>query len=377
MAKTRKSKKILSAIAAYAVLIVCSGCFGYFGAEFIDTQLGGERFFLHIGLAFIGVILAYIVQIILHEGGHLVFGLMSGYEFVSFNVLGLIWQKGPDGKLRLGRMQIAGAGGQCLMAPPQYNDGHFPFTLYNLGGVLMNLISALICALVMALVPAGWLTILLGTQVFVAVFFGLLNGLPLPVAAIQNDGKNLLCIRRDATARWAFWVQMSIAAELARGVRIKAMPDEWFTPMPEDKLDNPIISSIPVMNTSRLMDKLDLAGAEEAIRALLSREKGVLPLHRMIMSCDGAVCELIAGRPADLTESLSSKENQQLMKAMKTNPSILRTEYALALLKDRDTDKAEKCLATFDTAAKNHPHPQEIEGEREILAAIQRAANRS
>lgn len=370
----RKKKKHLGGIITYIVLLIFCGCLGFFGADYINTHLGGEDFFLQLFIILGGLYLAFFTQIILHEAGHLIFGLATGYRFVSFMAFGVIWTKGADGKLRMGRMQIAGAGGQCLMAPPAYHDGDFPFVLYNLGGVLANLITAGLFALLAWLIPVGWVQLLLVMQVLVGVFSAILNGLPIPTEAIQNDSKNLLCIRKDEVARRAFWVQMSLAAASAQGVRLKDMPEDWFAPLPEDKMDNAIVSAVAVLNTSRLMDKLDFEGAEAEIRRLLAREKGVLGLHKMTMGCDGAVCELIAGRPGELTEGLTTKENQQMIKAMKAHPAILRTQYAIALLKEKDTAKAEKLLADFNAAAKKHPNPQEIVGEREILAAIQEAA---
>lgn len=371
-----KAKKMnIAGIVGMIAAMLFGAAIGVFGAQFIDSMTGGSDalFFLYLGLMLLGLILAFFVQIIVHEGGHLLFGLLSGYRFVSFNILGFIWQRGANGKLRVGRMQIAGAGGQCLMAPPEYNGGDFPFTLYNLGGVLMNLFSAVLFGLLAWLIPAAPVRILLVTQAVVGVFGALTNGLPIPVAALQNDGKNLLCIRRDIHARRAFWVQMAIAAETARGTRMKSMPEEWFVPFPEEAMDNPIVCAVAVMNTSRLMDMLDFAAAEREIRALMAREKGVVGLYRMTMGCDGAVCELIAGRPGDLTASLESKDIQQMMAAMKTYPSLIRTRYAIALLKERDGEKAEKLLAEFEQAARKHPNPQEITGERELLLAIQNA----
>lgn len=372
--KQGKKKVNWGGMLSGAIMMITCGAIGFFGGEFIDSHLGDEHFGLNLAIMLGGIYLAFFTQIILHEAGHLIFGLATGYRFVSFMAFGFIWTKGADGKLRAGRMQLAGAGGQCLMAPPDYNDGKFPFTLYNLGGVLMNLITAGLFALLAGLIPVAWLQILLIGQVFVGVAFALLNGLPIPVEAVQNDGKNLLCIRKDDVARRAFWVQMSLAAASAKGVRLKDMPEDWFAPLPEDKMDNAIVSAVAVLNTSRLMDKLDFEGAEAEIRRLLAREKGILGLYKMTMGCDGAVCELIAGHPGDLTDGLATKENQQLMKAMKAHPAILRTQYAIALLKEKDAAKAEKLLADFEKAAKKHPNPQEIVGERELIAACQAAA---
>ena len=351
---------------------------GTTGAATIDAMSGGNDalFFAYLGVLMAGLILAFPVQIVLHEGGHLVAGLMSGYSFVSFNILGFIWQKDAEGKLRIGRMQIAGAGGQCLMAPPEYNGGDFPFTLYNLGGPLVNLVFAALFGLLAWLIPSAPLRLLLIPEALVGVMFAILNGLPLPVLHLQNDGTNLLCIRRDAHARRAFWVQMSFAAAAARGVRMKDMPEDWFAPFPDEAMDNPIVCAVAVMNTSRLIDQMDFGAAEEAIRTLLSRQKGVLGLYRASMACDGAVCELIAGRPGAITAILGEQEIQQILTTMKAHPAVLRTQYALALLKDRDADKAQSLLERFNAAARKHPNPQEITGERELLQAIRSAAQK-
>lgn len=374
--KPAKQKLSPAQLIGYALALLTGAAIGFFGMMAVDDLAQGNflLFLAYILVMLLGMVLAYFGQIVLHEGGHMLFGLLTGYRFISFNILGFIWQKGADGKIRTGRMQIASAGGQCLMAPPEDDDGHYPFVLYNLGGVLMNLLSAALFGVLAAVIPLAPVRILLIAQAVVGVALGLLNGLPLPTPALQNDGKNLLCIARDAHARRAFWVQLAMAAEQARGRRLKDMPDKWFAPFPEEKMGNPIVAAIAVLHASRLIDMLDFAQAEREIRSLLARREGLVGLYRMSLACDGAVCELIAGRPGTLTASLDSAQNQQLMKAMPKNPSILRTKYALALLRDRDATKAEEHLALFDTAAIFHPYPQEIEAEREIILAIQNAA---
>lgn len=369
-------KLLLTILGGAAYLIICAGL-GVLLGRYLDTVVGDNDalFFATMLGAFLLLIVAYFLQIIIHEGGHLIFGLLTGYRFVSFNIAGHVWSKGADGKLRHGRVQIAGMGGQCLLAPPDYNGGDYPFTLYNLGGVTMNLIAALVCYLLSVLCPGvPLLHLFLLEMVVVGLFFAATNGIPLPIPSIQNDGSNQLCVMKDLDARRALWVQLSVAAAQAEGKRLKDMPEEWLAPFSDEAMDNPIVCTIAVFAANRLMDQLDFPAAEAAIRTLLARKKGVLGLYRMMLTCDGATCELIAGRPGDLTESLSTKENQQLMKGMKTYPSILRTQYALALLKDRDTAKAEKLLAEFEKSAASYPNPGEMEAEREMLAAIQHAA---
>ena len=70
--------------------------------------------FLWLALA----IVLYILQLILHEAGHYLFGRLTGYTFVSFRIDNYTWIK-ENGKLVLKRFKIPGTGGQCLMMPPK------------------------------------------------------------------------------------------------------------------------------------------------------------------------------------------------------------------------------------------------------------------
>lgn len=369
--KKAPKKQNPAAIVTTLICLLAGAAAGLLGGMFVGDMAGENDtlFFLYLGVLLISLVVAYFAQIIVHEGGHLVCGLMSGYSFVSFNILGFVWQRGEDGKLHLGRMQIAGAGGQCMMAPPEYNGGDFPYMLYNLGGVLANLFSAAVFALLAWLIPLAPVRILLVCLTIVGAILGPMNIIPFANEAIQNDGKNILCIRRSIHARRAFWVQMKLAAEVSRGVRVRDLPAEWFAPFPDAELDNPIVCAIPVLNTSRLMDMQDFPAALEAIRALMARKKGVVGLYRTTMACDGAVCELLSGQPGEFTAMLEEPAHQQIMKAMADNPSILRTQYAIALLRDGDQAKANQLLAAFRKAAANHAYPAEADSEREFLSS--------
>ena len=87
----KKIKKLSPAIIGG----VAGGIGGYFGAEYLTT---GEGSLVDLLVFFVAVILSYYLHIIIHEGGHLVFGLRSGYQFVSFRIGSLILYK-EDGKL--------------------------------------------------------------------------------------------------------------------------------------------------------------------------------------------------------------------------------------------------------------------------------------
>lgn len=152
--KKRKSGQIL--IPACFVLIgaACGILFMKFldGPETAGASRGDK--ILKILVALVSMCAALILQIIIHEAGHLVFGLLTGYRFISFRVSSFMWMKDND-RIRFKRMSIAGTGGQCLMAPPDLKDGKMPVQLYNYGGAIMNLIASVISGGLSLLCPAG------------------------------------------------------------------------------------------------------------------------------------------------------------------------------------------------------------------------------
>ena len=108
-------------------------------------ELPKEQFFAGLIGAYVWLLVANFLQTVIHEAGHLVFGLMSGYQYCSFRIGSFMWIK-QDGKMRVKRFSLAGTGGQCLMAPPDLVDGKMPYVLYNMGGCLANLIVSVIPA---------------------------------------------------------------------------------------------------------------------------------------------------------------------------------------------------------------------------------------
>ena len=80
------------------------GCGVVLTSWFDRCPAGVSRPLWALGLA-AAFLLAILVQITLHEGGHLVCGLRSGYRFCSFRVVSLMLMKADNGRLRLRRLR--------------------------------------------------------------------------------------------------------------------------------------------------------------------------------------------------------------------------------------------------------------------------------
>lgn len=341
-----------------------------------DGAPRGYRSLLFAALV-VGMYAAFLLQTIIHEAGHLVFGLLSGYSFLSFRIGGFAWVK-ADGKVRFARQSIAGTGGQCLMSPPDLNDGSFRTALYNLGGVLMNLISAAIF-LVLSRLCSAWpiVSTLLAFPTVVGVFMAAINGIPLSIGDVDNDGKNTIALARSTAARRSFWVQLKASELTARGVRVKDMPVEWFALPSDADMANSMAASLGPFVASRLMDEHRFAEADALMERLLSIESSMAGLYRQLLVNDRLFVELIGENRPDVVAGMRTDDQERFMAAMRDYPSVLRTEYASALLHERDADKAAQVACSFDKMAAAHPYPSDIVSERELMAIADEAAARA
>lgn len=361
----KKLLKIIGTAIAMIVLCLVGAAFGLLLSLSLFSGLfnGAE-----IIIGILGIMLSLYVSIIVHEGGHLVFGLLSGYGFSSFRIANFMWIK-QDGKIKLRRLSLAGTGGQCLMTPPEEKNGKTPVVLYNLGGVIANILLSVIFGLSCFLI--GELN-LIGLMLFfgalLSFVMALSNGIPMNMGGIANDGMNALHLSNDRVATSAFVNQLRMNAEQAKGIRISRMPDEWFE-LPEDAdMQNVMCASIAVFSASRALDRLDTVEAERQIKTLLDSNYNIIGLHKNLLKCDLVFARLINhGNQAEIS-SLLGMEQLKFMKSMKSYPSVLRTEYAISLIRDLDENKAEKIKAEFEKVAKKYPYPSEIEAERELLA---------
>ncbi len=369
----KKGKKLTGHLLFIAVGVIIGAAIGFMLAAFADRMVSpdagvGEYIFM-VALLLAGFYAAVYLQFVIHEAGHLVCGLLSGYRFSSFRVGSIMWQKDAEtGKLLRKKMSIAGTGGQCLMSPPDLVDGQMPVTLYNLGGVLANVISAVVFWL-LGRVLGGFpvISMLCRLVVIMGLFTAVTNGVPLRIQGMDNDGRNVLSMKKDPAAIRSLWVQLKANEQIARGVRLKDMPEEWFVMPDEASMKNSLVAVMGVFSCNRLMDEQRFEEAEARMERLLQQKNGITALHRNLMVCDLIYCKLLRRDSVEAIDGLMNHQQKQFMKSMKTFPSVIRTDYAYTLLREKDEEKAAKILEQFNKVAKTYPYPSDVESERELL----------
>lgn len=166
----------------------------------------------------------------------------------------------------------------------------------------------------------------------------------------------------------SFWIQLKINEQIASGVRLKDMPDEWFEIPSEESMKNSMTAVIGVFACNRLMDQMKFEEAEQIMEKLLQMDTGIVGIHRNLMVVDRIYCELVRENRQDRLNNMLDKQQKKFMKAMKNFPSVVRTEYAYALLAEKDQTIAVQMKEKFDKMAKKYPYPSEIVAERELMS---------
>ena len=362
MKKKIRWKKLLFQI----VIFLIGGLVGFVSFSHLKHLLFGKNILYLIPVLFV-MGLAVFLQIIVHEAGHLLFGILTGYHFSSFRILSFMWMK-EEGKIRLKRMSIAGTGGQCLLDPPDMKDGKIPVILYNFGGVLLNLFTS-IAAIGLYFV---FRSSLLGASFFMIFLisgfaFALTNGIPIHTDLLDNDGYNGISLSKNKEAMHAFWVQMKVNENLSKGIRLKDLPEQWFEFPTVEQMKNSMICAIGVFACNRLMDQRRFEEAEEKMSLMMESDIALNGIYRSLMMCDRMYIEMISDNNQTLIGKMKTKELEQFMKSMKNFPSIIRTQYMCALFCEQDEKKAEIFKEKFEKTGKKYPYKSEVQSERELM----------
>ncbi|MBE5814936.1 MAG: hypothetical protein E7320_07000 [Clostridiales bacterium] len=377
--QTAKAKK--RATWGQWLMVACYLLFGaFFGILMVQTMdtaslnyaTDGQVLLIWLALL-VGLYVIFFLEIVLHEAGHLVFGLLTGYGFVSFRVGSLMLLKNEQG-WRVRKFRLGGTGGQCLLDPPPIIDGKMPHVLYNLGGVIVNLIAAVVCFGCTFLCEDGTLVhALLVTAACVGLLFALTNGLPVPMEQ-ANDGRNALDLGKEPEALTAFRTQLVVNKLNVNGMRLKDMPAEYFVWPGQESRSNVLIAGIAILCANRLLDGHRFGECAVRLDEMLADEPEKLPgMFRKLLLNDRIYLHLLEGE-SEIAQQLMTKEQLKFMKVMNGQLPIHRTAYAYALLAEGNSANAEWALEEFEKAAKNYPHEQEIASERELIALAQQQA---
>lgn len=312
---------------------------------------------------------AALFHIVIHEAGHLLFGLMSGYRFVSFRIGSFVLVRDDEG-FRLGRFSIAGTGGQCLLDPPAMTDGRFPYKLYYMGGVAVNLLAAAISAAIAVScdgIGAAAAVVLLAIAI-TGTFIGLLNGIPMKIGGMPNDGYNLFAAGREPQTLRSLWIQLKVNVLQTRGERLRDMPAEWFEVPENADLGNYMYAAVAGLAVARLFDDLRIAEARPMLQRMAAADSGSIAVYRMGVACESAFVEIMTGGSAESVAEILTPEVRRYAEVYSRYMlSCVRLLYVHARFVEHDAAKADELYAKAVKMAPKSPNKGDTASEMELI----------
>lgn len=327
-------------------------------------------------LAILLLLLAIFLQVILHEGGHLVCGLATGYRFVSFRIFNLTLIR-KDGKLCIKRFSIAGTGGQCLLTPPDRPLEDIPTVLYNLGGVLANLLTAILAAI--PLLAADGLPYLLKFFLLmfslVGILLALTNGIPIRMGGIGNDADNMRLLLKDKKSKQALVVQLRVNALVQEGIRVKDMPAEWFSRTEDTDYKDALQVTTALLSASRLLDREEWEAAYNAFDNIMSHRHEVIGLLIKETACELLFTALATNRTGRAEELYTKELDTYIRQYKDVMSSKQRILCALALYREKDAAKAKEIYETVCLRKDKYLMQGEVDSDIALMKSILTAGN--
>ena len=308
----------------------------------------------------VAILIAFILNVVLHEGGHLVAGLLTGYRFVSFRFLNWTIIR-RNGRLQWGNYELAGTGGQCLMAPTDRPIDQIDTRWYNAGGVLANLLIVVISALLLwAFDLPAWLDELLVIMIILGLLIGVGNGIPLKMGGVATDGLNLLQLEKDIPGKQCFCNILEFNALSQEGVPYDEMPEHIFAlPQPIDWVNSMHVGAALLAATRMAA----VHQWEEAYRLLTEahdHSDEYMVLYQLeVENMMTQVC-IAMGRDDEARQHYSDKVAKHVERHASTQSDKQLTKMAVALALENDRPKAEAMLHELETGRDKYIHQGDV-----------------
>ena len=306
------------------------------------------------------ICVACFLQLIIHEGGHLVTGLLTGYRFVSFRVLNWLLIR-KDDRLQWRNFELAGTGGQCLLAPPDKPLEQIDTRWYNAGGVLANVITAVLAIVLMYTVDMPlWMHALMFLMAFIGVSFALLNGIPMKVGGVANDGLNLFQMEKDRPAKLCFCNILEVNARGQEGEPYTGMPERLFA-MP-DPLDweNALHVGAVLLSVTRKMAFHRWEDAYQLLTEAHDNKDSYMTLYQMeIENMMTQVC-IFTGRDKEARQHYSKEVAKNVTRNAPTQSDKQLTRMAVALALDGDRPRAEQIFKELEARRDRFAHQSDV-----------------
>lgn len=315
-----------------------------------------------------------VVATIIHELGHLVFGLLSGYRFQSFSLWPITLNK-VNNKLKFSRLKVKGIAGQCLMSPNLDNTSLNKTVLYNLGGGLNNIIFSLIIIILILIIKPKDLNLILLRLLYIANFLmAVMNLYPSIVNGIANDGYNIKMLLEDEHSLEATNKSLAIYAMAMQGYLYTEMPKELFSINDSYNYNNPLLAMQLQFKVNYIIENKEYTKAYEILKNTLASFDNILDHYRNMFLSDKLFFDLIfKTQISDLRVDFEKLD--EIVDSKKIDIDTLKIKLAYYKLIDNNEIKFKEYLDVFNQQLEKIEIKVDKHIGKDLLYLINEASN--
>ena len=301
------------------------------------------------------IVASIFIQIFLHELGHSLAAIFSGYDFIFFRLGSFAFVK-KNGKLKIAKFEIPGTGGQALFAPKGKAYENFPYKLYMYAGIISNLFFSILAFIIMYFNKNYFLDQFSYFFASVGIYIFLTNGLKID-AEISNDAMQVKLLERHEEYRIFTKYNLKIARLLVDGKEIKDMD--------QDEIDFILscdnqFAEIGILKGDYYSQNLDLDKAKEEYEKALDKEILSDRLQKQALINEIIYLSIIKKDQANYEKYVSKEFEFFLDNFLLKLVNGYYTKYAKLLLIDKDQKAAEKLKTQYIRFRKNYIFESEI-----------------
>ena len=350
------------------------GNLGFNPGELVPLNASFGEVSLTVTIFLLLCLLSFASAIILHEFGHLIGGLLSGYEFISFRIGSLTLVHTTDG-FKFKRYVIPGTLGQCLMMPSDpATKENFKFILYNVSGGLCNILLAFLSLGLYFMVDQMYIQAFLLINTLVYFVVGITNLVPFS-ETIPNDGKNLLSLLKHQKVRFAFYHLLKMTGLQYKGTILSEMPDDYFElELTDDDYSQALLMNLKANTILRLYEQNRFEDALSLQEDLMLHVDKFVPFLRFIVKRELIFTKIILNHELIDMDTIYDKEFKQFIQATRSVLDTARFQYAY-LLATHDIEAANKQLQHFNQLLIDSPSCAEAQAETELITKLQQHFN--
>lgn len=350
------------------IFIILWFVFGFLGGYTYDVFVSDVVVSPYIMV--ISFLVSILLTIAIHEIGHYIAAKISGYRFVMYRIFSIAFIK-EDGKIKRKKFSIPGTLGQNLMVPKQSLTEDYPYLLYHLGGVILNLITVVV-SLIVLFMATGVIKVFAYHMMIIGIVAAVTNGVPVS-ASINNDGRNALDSYKNKSHRLLIHASLVACERYLKGVSGNIWSEEELKVLFDS--ENTKYLEFGAFMVDYYSERGDFKKAEEIAEESVSKPVLSSELQRQVLIGEVLFFKLV-NRDEEAIEKYNTKEFKKFRKrVLKALINRFHIEYAFALY-ERDYEKAEKIKREFESYRMSYPFEGQSIGISKLMEYAKKLGER-